>query len=132
MTESQKDAWRYAIDNAPKGLLRLLDRDLLTAWVTAQDEHRIAEIELQKSGPVVKQGGSERTTTNPDGSTVKTVRSDSLIPSPWTKVRDHAFQRMVKATSELGFSPTSRSRIALAGGGKKETNRFAAHAPKRA
>lgn len=130
MTDSQKEGWRCAIENAPKGLLRLLDGPLLAKWVCADDEWMRAEIALQTDGPVVKQGGSERTTTNPDGTVVKTVRSDSLVPSPWSVVRDRAFQRMLKATSELGFSPTSRSRISLAGGGAKETNRFANNAAK--
>jgi P27 family predicted phage terminase small subunit len=132
MTDAQKAIWRHAIDNAPKGLLRHLDRELLTEWVRAIAELNAADLELQQSGPVVKQGGGERITTKPDGSTVKTVRSESWVVSPWAKARDNAFQRMLKATSELGFSPTSRSRITLAGAGaSKPSNRFANNAAKK-
>ena len=132
MTEQQAVIWRHAIDDAPKGLLRHLDRELLTEWVRAVAELNTADLELQKSGPVVKQGGGERKTTKPDGSTVTTIRSDTWVVSPWAKARRDAFDRMMKATSELGFSPTSRSRITLAGAGAtKQTNRFANNAAKK-
>jgi P27 family predicted phage terminase small subunit len=131
LTDSQKEIWRFAVEHAPKGLLRSLDRDLITDWVTAVDEFQRAEIELQKGGTVIEEGGGQRITVMPDGRQIRTVRSKKLVPSPWTKIRDRASQRIMKATSELGFSPTSRSRISLAGGGKKETNRFANNAANR-
>ena len=127
MTDAQKEIWRYAIGNAPKGLLRFLDRDLFASWVMAVAEINLAEATLVIEGPVVKKGGDQRITINPDGTQVKTVRSASMVPSPWTRIRNDAFQRMVKATSELGFSPTSRSRISLTDSGKKE-NRFSNNA----
>ncbi len=37
LTESQKEGWRYAIANAPRGLLKRLDRSVLTIWVIAED-----------------------------------------------------------------------------------------------
>ena len=133
MTDAQKEVWRYAIGNAPKGLLRFLDRDLFASWVMAVAEINLAEASLATEGPVVKKGGDQRITINPDGTQVKTVRSATMVPSPWTRIRNEAFQRMVKATSELGFSPTSRSRITLAGANAKEANRFSNNAaPKRA
>ena len=91
-----------------------------------------AELTLRTEGKVVNRGGDQRITINPDGTQVKTVRSASKVLNPWVRARRDAFDRMMKATSELGFSPTSRSRITLAGGGKKETNRFANNAAKRA
>lgn len=132
LTPEQKNKWDYAILNAPKGLLRRLDKDLFLTWVRAATELDEAESHLEKHGKVVKQGGGERTTTDKDGKTIRTVRSDSLVVSPWCRVRDNAFQRMMKATSELGFSPTSRSRITLAGGGQKTANKFANNVARRA
>ena len=44
MSESQKQGWIYAIENAPDGLLKKLDRSVLVAWVIAEDLHRQASI----------------------------------------------------------------------------------------
>jgi P27 family predicted phage terminase small subunit len=132
MTDAQKAEWLYALENAPAGLLRRLDRKLFGEWCIASCELTVEELALRAEGTVVNRGGDERITTNADGSTVKTVRSISKVLNPRVRARRDAFDRLMKATSELGFSPTSRSRITLAGGGKKETNRFSSNAARRA
>ena len=132
MTDAQKAEWVYALGCAPAGLLRRLDRVMFAQWCIASVDLTEAELALRTEGKVVKRGGDKRTTTNPDGTKVTTVRSVSMVINPWVRARRDAFDRMMKATSELGFSPTSRSRITLAGGGKQETNRFANNAAKRA
>lgn len=133
LTDEQKAIWRYGIEHSPAGLLRLIDRDIFLSWVCAVAEINLAESHLAVEGPVVNQGGSQRITINADGTQVKTVRSPIQVASPWTKIRDKAYQRMIKAESELGFSPTSRSRIKLSGSQAKSSNRFANNAaPKRA
>lgn len=132
LAAEEREIWCYAIENAPKGLLRLLDLKLFLGWVLAAAEVDLAEKMLREHGREVKKGGDQRITINPDGTQVKTVRSVTMVLSNWVKIRREAFQRMMKATSELGFSPTSRSRITLAGGGSKEANRFSNNAAKRA
>lgn len=132
MSDEQKAEWRYALENAPAGLLRLLDRNLFAQWVVASVDLTEAELAIRTEGKVVNRGGDQRITINPDGTQVKTVRSASKVLNPWVRARRDAFDRMLKATSELGFSPTSRSRITLAGGGKKESNRFSSNAARRA
>ena len=129
MTDEQKSEWRYALENAPLGLLRRLDRVMFAQWCIASVDLTEAELVLRTEGKVVNRGGDQRITINPDGTQVKTVRSASKVINPWVRARRDAFDRMMKATSELGFSPTSRSRITLAGSGsKKETNRFSNNA----
>lgn len=131
LPEDQRVIWLYAIENSPPGLLRLLDRDLFGSWVSAVAELNTAEVKITETGgPVIARGGDIRTTTDGKGRNVTTTRSASLVRNPWCDVRDKAYLRMMKATSELGFSPTSRSRITL-GGGKKDTNPFANHASRR-
>ena len=39
LTERQKDGWRYAIANAPKRVLKKIDRGPLAVWVVAEDLH---------------------------------------------------------------------------------------------
>ena len=131
MSDEQKTEWRYALDNAPKGLLRRLDRVLFAQWCIASVDLTEAELALRTEGKVVNRGGDQRITVHPNGSQVKTVRSASKVINPWVRARRDAFDRLMKATTELGFSPTSRSRIALAGAGAEKTNRFANNAAAR-
>lgn len=132
LTPEQVDAWDYAIENAPKTLLRKLDRDAFKAWVVAVCEQDKANAELAASGEMITVPGRTRTTTKKDGSTVVDEWPSYKAISPWTTIRDRAFLRMMKAVTELGFSPTSRTRIVvpLGPGSSKAANRFASNAAK--
>lgn len=132
LTAEQKEIWSYAIEHAPKGLLRLLDRDLFLSWVRAVAERDLCEAKVAELGPVLRQARSVKTTKSPNGTVTTTTRPEGIVRSPWAIARDAAEARMMKAISELGFSPTSRSRITLAAGGKKDANRFSGHAARKA
>lgn len=95
MTEDQKEAWRYAVTNAPLGILRAADRGTLAVWVVAEDTHRRAARQLQ-GGLLVQQG-------------------EQTIPSPFVSILNKQALIMVKAASELGFTPVARARLAGAG-----------------
>src|SRR3990167_3725665 len=82
MSEAQKAEWSYALDNAPAGLLRRLDRNLFAQWVVASVDLVEAELALRTEGKIVKKGGDSRITINPDGSQVKTLRSASMVQNP--------------------------------------------------
>jgi P27 family predicted phage terminase small subunit len=94
MTQSQRDGWDYAIKNAPQGLLRRLDRSILTTFVVAEDFHREAAVNLAKSGPLVKR-----------------KKTQTEVQSPYLLVLNRQAQIMLRAAEQLGFSPSSRSRI---------------------
>lgn len=95
----QKAAWAYAIEHAPAGLLRMLDRDALAVWVVAQDLWRQAvqaqeKIDAGKALPLL--------TKTPNGMAQQ---------SPYVGIISKQSQIMLKASAELGFTPSSRSRI---------------------
>lgn len=94
MTPGQVANWRYAIENSPPGLLKLIDRGVLIAWVVAEDIHRQACIEQAKIQLVVKM-------------------ADNPMPmqSPYLPIINRQALIMMRAASELGFSPTARPRI---------------------
>jgi len=106
MTDAQKTGWQHAIAHAPKGLLRHLDSALLAIWVVAEDMHREAALKVAKFGMLV-QSPKQRTP----------------VQSPYLPIINKQAEIMMRAASELGFTPTSRSRITLGGEGQAK-NRF--------
>lgn len=96
MTEDQKAAWNYAIENAPAGLLKKLDASVLVTWVIAQDLHRTASQHVSEHG---------RTVVNE-----KTL---CVSISPEVNIIEKASGIMIRSASELGFTPASRSKVQL-------------------
>ena len=110
LSEKQKVLWQHAIEHAPRGLLRHLDAQMLAIWVIAADMHHEAMLQVQKYGMVVK-----------------SPTQGIPVQSPYLPIINRQAEIMLRAASELGFSPTSRSRITLTDAGKKE-NRFSNNA----
>lgn len=106
MTESQKDGWRYAIASAPVGLLKCLDRSVLVVWVVAEDLHREAAAKVSEYGAVIK---------SPAGLPMQ---------SPYVGIMNKQAAIMMKAAAEMGFTPSSRSRVRV-GETPSAGNRFA-------
>lgn len=99
LTEDQKSGWEYAIKHAPLGLLKLLDRSALTVWVVAEDMHRQATIAVGKFGLITK-----------------SPNKGEPMQNPYLPIINRQAQIMMKAASELGFTPSSRSRVEVSGG----------------
>jgi phage terminase small subunit len=81
-------------------LLKKIDRGVLTIWVLAEDCHRTA---------AMMQARLDANTELP--LLVKT--SQGLMPSPYVYILDKVAKVMLRAASELGFSPVSRSRVRI-------------------
>lgn len=94
MSESQKAGWRYALDHAPAGLLKRLDRGVLTVWVCAEDAHREASQRVTQYGLVTK-----------------SPEKGVPIQNPFLAIMNRQAEIMLRSASELGFSPASRPRI---------------------
>jgi P27 family predicted phage terminase small subunit len=97
---SQKAGWDYVMRCAPPGLLKQLDRSVLTVWVVAEDLHRQAVIGQNKIGGLVS----------------KLKDTQFFVISPYLSIISQQAKVMLKAGAELGFSPSSRSGISPGGG----------------
>lgn len=99
LTADQKAAWRYAVEFAPAGVLKAIDAGVLAVWVVAFDQHRTATIvqarlDAQSKLPLLtkhKGGGA--------------------VISPYVAIANRAGLRMLRAASEMGFSPVARPRL---------------------
>lgn len=97
LTDTQKLIWNDAIASAPAGLLKQLDQSVLRVWVVACDIHVRATMALEKTGLV---------TLSPDRGVE--------MQSPYLAIVNKQAAIMMKAAAELGFSPSSRSRVTVA------------------
>jgi P27 family predicted phage terminase small subunit len=94
MSDSQREGWAYAITHAPCGLLKQLDRSVLAIWVVAEDLHREAAMKIAQYGLLTK-----------------SPNAGLPLQSPYLAILNKQAQIMLKAGAELGFSPSSRSRV---------------------
>lgn len=104
LTDAQKDSWRYVIAHAPAGVLRMIDRGTLVVWVEAECRHRMA---MQQQA-ILDSGRTLPLLTKGKGG--------EPIVSLYLGIIQKAALVMIKAASELGFSPASRPRLANGGG----------------
>ena len=96
MSEAQKQGWSYAIENAPRGLLKKLDRSVLAAWVIAENLHRRASEMVEKFGILTK-----------------APNTGLPMQSPYLPIVNRQAVIMLKAAEQLGFSPASRGRVQI-------------------
>ena len=94
LTEDQKAAWKYAIENAPSHVLRTIDKAVLAGFIVAEDTHRQAAIAMQRTSLLVK-----------------TASGAFAVQNPYLPIVNRQMVLMMRAASELGFSPCSRARI---------------------
>jgi P27 family predicted phage terminase small subunit len=92
----QRILWDQCIKSAPEGLLRLLDATVLEVFVVAKSVHEQAAQMIEKYGSVVKSadGGHAR--------------------SPYVGILNQQSAVMLKCAAEMGFTPSSRSRVRVA------------------
>lgn len=95
LSDEQKECWRYAIENAPSGLMKLLDQSVLETWVVAQVLHRKANDQVSKYGMIVKTPGG------------------AWIQNPYLCILNKQAIIMMRAAAEMGFTPASRTRVQI-------------------
>ena len=94
LTAEQREAWAYVIANAPRDVLKRIDKSIVAGFVVAEDLHRQASIEVARSGLLVK-----------------SPKQALQMQNPYLAIANRQFVLMQRAASELGFSPCSRARI---------------------
>lgn len=110
--ERQLAIWQAAIESAPNGLLRDLDQAVLSVWVIAKDTHTEATKELAE-----------------DGLTILTP-SGYPVQNPCLQIINKQAEIMIKSGSEMGFSPSSRTKVKVSKALDKG-NRFSSNGRKR-
>jgi P27 family predicted phage terminase small subunit len=94
--EDQRAQWHYAVDHAPPGLLTGTDREVLAIWCVACVEYAKAVQEVRALGQVVK------------------TKEGNAIQNPFMAIVNRQALIMLKAGSEMGFSPAARASLGSA------------------
>lgn len=110
-SKEQKSAWRHVTNHAPPGLLTTMDRSPLIVWVIANDIHRKAGLAMLDDGLVIKS------------------QKGLPIQNPYLSIMNRQAELMIKASAELGFSPSSRGKVIKAGGQSSPSNKFSNNGP---
>ena len=114
LNEHELAAWHHAIEHAPRGVLKKIDRTLLTLWCKTAERYRRAdaaqaEINARQALPDV----------------IRTPQG-LLMPSPYISIMNKAAILMLRIAEQLGFTPVSRPRLAerpSRGGGHEDDDR---------
>jgi P27 family predicted phage terminase small subunit len=104
-TPRQRILWDQVIRDAPEGLLRKLDSTMLETFIVAKSLHEEASQRIAQVGTLIKETGTGRP-----------------IRNPYLMVLNQQAQVMCKCIAEMGFSPSSRSRVHVKG--KKKQSAF--------
>lgn len=107
LSVQQKDGWRYAMRHAPPGMLKRLDQSILTVWVVSEERHADAAQKVSTLGSLLKS------------------KSGTPYQNPYLAIMNKQAQIMMKAAAELGFTPSSRSRVKVEPPKPGEGNPFA-------
>jgi P27 family predicted phage terminase small subunit len=92
LTEAQKRIWRDALKNAPPGLLRKLDWAVFEQWVVHHANFLDAAAKVSSTGQLIKKG-------------------DGWDWNPYMSIMNKQSALALKCAAELGFTPSSRTRV---------------------
>ena len=95
LTAAQRRIWLETLAHVPEGLLRKLDGPAFEAWVIETVRYRDAEAKIQTMGMLVR---------GVDGRPIR---------NPYLAIARDAQQAAAKLAVELGFTPSSRSRVKI-------------------
>ena len=93
LSEGQKRVWRTAIKNAPPGLLRKLDWAVFEQWVVHHSNFLDAAAKVTSTGQLVKKG------------------EGGWDWNPYMSIMNKQSALALKCAAELGFTPSSRTRV---------------------
>lgn len=93
LSDRQKEIWRRTLAQAPPELLTTLDEAVFKIWCIAYDYHDHANSMVAKGGVFMK------------------TKNGVPIQNPWVAVVNRQALVMLKAASEMGFTPSSRTRV---------------------
>jgi P27 family predicted phage terminase small subunit len=110
LTDEQVADWHYAVKHAPAGVIYACDRGTLEVYIVAADHHRTANQMLAKMDQNNEWKLLVQTTTVMDKNG-KQKAGGNIVANPYLNVIAASGARMIRAATELGFTPAARPRL---------------------
>ncbi len=101
MGRRQRQIWREVLGDAPLGLLRRIDRQLLVNDVEVVERHERAAIAHRKLDDAAR--------TEP----LLSRHGAVVTISPYIRIMNHCVLPMTKLQSEMGFTPSARASLGV-------------------
>jgi P27 family predicted phage terminase small subunit len=95
------------------GLLNKLDHALIESWVICYSRWINAEKKVLEKGTLSITGQKITTKTKKDGTIEEVKSGGNVITSPYLWVANKSWQQLLKLASEMGMTPSARSRISI-------------------
>ena len=108
--EAKREWRRMAKELDDLGILPSIDKAVFAVYCESWSLSKQVEKHLQKEGMIIRAKVKE--TTHPDGTVVRTGGAPMI--NPRYKLKMMAVDKMMKALSEMGMSPSSRGRVSVA------------------
>ena len=109
LDKEAKQEWRRMVKELePLGMLTNLDKAVFAVYCDSYSTWAKAALQIQEKGMVFSV--ASKTITKPDGTIVTTGAGLPMI-NPYFKIADQAKAIMIKALTEIGMTPSSRSRV---------------------
>jgi P27 family predicted phage terminase small subunit len=109
MDREHKEVWRQQLRGVPAGMLKSLDGKTMAIWTCAVVAHERAARMLNGEGTYSQV-------------VIPSKEGVLAIVNPFLGVMNRQAAIMIKAGSELGFSPVARTRIAVEGLGAAKSD----------
>lgn len=106
LPDEAKKEWRFIMKHAPAGLLKLVDESSMIVYVIAKATHRQAAEQLARE------------------SLTLTSANGGNIQNPLVGVMNRQAEIMLKAAAQMGFSPSSRTKVSIDTGDDKPHGGF--------
>lgn len=114
LSPNQRELWVESIQHAPPGVLRRIDAQVLKAWVIACDTHSRAAVQVSQGGLLHRIRVRNQPKNWPEGKE-EPPEHFQFVQNPYVKVMNQQALLMFRGADQLGFSPTSRPKLYVAG-----------------
>lgn len=94
LSDESKALWIKNVAECPRNMLKSLDWSVFEVWIVSAIAYREAVQKVQKEGAVIL-----------------SPKENYPIQNPWLAIQNKQALIMLRAAAEMGFTPSSRSRV---------------------
>lgn len=116
LAEDEVASWRFAVENAPAGILGTIDTGILRQWAIAEARFNRAKLAQEKLDLVAELP------------LLVKLKTGAFVVSPYVRLMEKTALLLMRLSEQLGFNPTARVGMGGVGAdpGRETDNRWTA------